>query len=267
MSEETDAPQGGTEAEAVADTSQAEAAEGRASDNATEQDTGTDESGQADETGDTPKRKPWWEKRFDELTAKRYEAEREAAYYRGLAEAGGRQQQPAAPEGPPREDQFESYEDYEQARIDYAVEQRLQKVRQEEQRSTVLRTYEERAAKLRETATDYDLVVNDPTLKITPVMADVIRESDVGPAVAYHLGTNRAEAERIAALPAHRQAAELGKLEARLSAAPEAPKAQTRNPPPAPPRTVSGLSAGLPKDPEDMSMSEYIANAKAEGRI
>ena len=228
------------------------------SEDTTEQQTGTDDTGQADETGEAPKRKPWWEKRFDELTAKRYEAESQAAYWRGIAEAGPRQEaRPTPQDGPPEIDQFETYEEYEEARIAHIVEQRLRHEETARQRTSVLKTYEERAAKFKESKSDYDSIVSDPSLKITTLMAEVIRESDVGPQVAYHLGTNRSEAERIAGLPPHRQAAELGKLEAMLtsrSAAPPSPKPI----PPEPPKTVSGIAAGLNKSPEDMSMAEYM---------
>jgi len=261
MNDLTDAGNGGAENEAVAETPQVESP----SEDTAEQQTGADEPGQADETGDTPKRKPWWEKRFDELTAKRYDAEREAAYWRGIAEGRTPNQQATETrqDGPPREDQFDSYDEYEQARIDYAVEQRLRQAEAAKAQQAVLQTYEERVARLREAKPDYDSVVNNPTLRITPIMADVIRESDAGPEVAYHLGTNPQEAARIAALPPHRQAAELGKLEIRLSSTAQPQAKPNRNPPPPPPQTVAGLSNGLNKAPEDMSMAEYVAARKA----
>jgi hypothetical protein len=263
MSEETDAPQGGAEAEANAEApTQVETP----SDATAEQPTSADEAGLADDAGEAAevpeKRVPWFQKRIDEVTRQKYEEQRRADYLQGQIDALTRGA-PAQPEGPPKEDQFESYEDYEQARIDFAVEQRLKQARVEEQRTTVLRTYEERAAKLRETAPDFDSVVNDPTLKITPLMAEVIRESDCGPQVAYHLGTNRSEAERIASLPPHRQAAELGRLEARLTIQPK-PAPALKPIPPAPPQTVTGVSAGLGKTHAEMSYAEFCAAREAE---
>lgn len=222
----------------------------------TEQDTGTDDAGQADDSGDEaeeqPKRVPWFQKRIDEVTAKKYEAEREAAYWRGIAE--GRiqpEQQQQAPEGPP--DRWEDPEGYDQWLIDQAVS----KFQQNQQRQTVVQSYEQRAAEFRQSKPDFDAVVHDPSLRISPTMAEVIRVSEAGPQVAYHLGTNPSEAARIAALPDTLQAAELGRIEARLTY--EAPKAQPQKAaPPPPPKTVAGLSAGINKDPADMSMAEYV---------
>jgi hypothetical protein len=48
---------------------------------------------------------------------------------------------------------------------------------------------------------DYDVVVRDPSLPITPLMADVIRESEKGPEIAYYLATNRSELAQIASRP------------------------------------------------------------------
>jgi hypothetical protein len=55
-------------------------------------------------------------------------------------------------------------------------------------------------------------------LRITPDMADVMVDSDVGTKLAQHFLSNPDEASRIADLSPARQAAEIGKLEAKLSA-------------------------------------------------
>lgn len=235
----------------------------------TEQGTGTEETGPADDTGEEteapPKRVPWFQKRIDEVTRQKYDAQREADYWRGLAE--GRIQPPQQQSyGPPQLEQFDDYDQFEAARIAYLADQvvhhRLSQAAAEQQRHQVLRSYEDREQAARQALPDYDVVARDPSLPITPLMAEVIRESDVGPHVAYHLGTNRQEAQRIASLPPHRQAAELGRIEAALG---KSPQPQQRNAPPPPPRTVSGLSSGINKDPGEMSMSEYVAWMKTRG--
>lgn len=222
----------------------------------------------ADADGEPKKPAKGVQKRLDELTRRIHEERREKERLLTLLERGGPGQQqpnqaPVAQTAPPREDQFATYEEFEQARIDYAVEQRLQTVRQLEQRDQAARTFEERVTKVRDKLPDFDLYVGDPTLPITPLMATVIRESDVGPEVAYHLGKNRSEAQRIADLSPHRQAAELGRLEAKLSM-PAAPNPKPI--PPAPPQTVSGISAGLSKSPDEMSMAEYVEWQRARDK-
>ena len=113
-------------------------------------------------------------------------------------------------------------------------------------------TYHERAAKFAESVPDYEDVAH--TAPISDSVADIIREAEAGPAVAYWLGKNRAEAERISGLSPRRQAIEIGRIEARLEAARSAPKAVSNAPPPV--STVRGranpaansLSPDLPMD-------------------
>jgi hypothetical protein len=262
MDLETDAPQGAPDAVVeAAPPAQADITP----DAATGQDTAPESAAQPDDAGadgEPGKRVPWFQKRIDEVTRQKYDAQREAAYLRGLLEAasGG---QPARQQtsGPPAQEQFTSYEEYEQALIDYRVEQKLEQYQQNQQRETVARTFEERATKFRDGKPDFDAVVRDPSLRITPTMAEVIQASDLGPNIAYHLGTNRSEADRIAGLPPHLQAAALGRIEAAISAPPaQAPKPIA----PPPPQTVTGLAAGVGKTPETMSMSEYIEWRKGQ---
>lgn len=264
MADDTDTQTGAPEAdaqapaEAQADTQSPEAAAGTEGADIPED---GDESA-ADAEGEPKKPAKGVQKRLDELTRRIHEERREKERLLSLLERGGpaqhHQQQPSpqAQSVPPREEDFRTYEEFEEARINYAVEMRLATARQIEEQGRVAKSFEDRVAKVRDKLPDYDLYVGDPNLTITPLMAAVIRESEVGPEVAYHLGKNRSEAQRIADLPPHRQAAELGRLEAKLSAA---PPPSTKPIPPAPPQTVSGLAAGLSKAPEEMSMDEYKA--------
>ena len=253
MTDETDAPQGGTEVEAIADTSEVELN----AEDTNAQPTGAEDAGQADDAGEATKRVPWFQKRIDEVTRQKYDAQREADYWRGLAEGRGSSPQPQQQVEAP--DMFEDPEGFKTWLKKEAAAEVRAELRQE-QRAT---SYEERANAFRAQKPDYDALVGDPSLPVTPLMADVIRDSDKGPEVAYYLGTNRSEAARIANLPPHLQAAAMGRIEASLSTPAQTTPQPKRNPPPPPPQTVNGLSAGLPKPAEDMSMAEYIAARNA----
>ena len=79
-----------------------------------------------------------------------------------------------------------------------------------------------------------------------------------GTAVLHHLGVNLDEAERIAALPPIRKAAEMAKLSAVLAA----PKALPLSSAPAPIRPVSGSASpqvDLQRIADDNNMSAYAA--------
>lgn len=204
----------------------------------------TSETGD-DAAAEKPKRKHWAHDRIDELTRQRREAERQADYWKARAT------QTVDIESLNYEDQI--------------AERTIQRTRQE-QAETAKASAEQLAAEAfgyreaiaRERFTDYDVVTRNPTLRITPAMAQVIHDSEAGPDLAYHLGKNPAEAAQIAGLPTHLQAAALGRLEALVTAPKAAPKL-----PAAPVRPISGMASGGDKDPSSMSMAEYIAWRKA----
>ncbi len=121
--------------------------------------------------------------------------------------------------------------------------------------------FQARVESVREQIPDFDQVVYRNEVPISDVTTDFLVDSDLGPQVAYWLGKNPADARRIYSLPPHRQGAELARIEARLSAAPQARKVSNA---PAPVPTLGGSPAPAQKSPQEMSMSEYAAwrNAK-----
>ncbi|MGO9172000.1 MAG: hypothetical protein ACLP7P_08560 [Rhodomicrobium sp.] len=113
--------------------------------------------------------------------------------------------------------------------------------------------WRERTADFRARVADFDAVAHNPNLKISPIMADAIRESERGAEIAYYLGKNPNEAARIASLAPVSQATAIARLESRVSKAPA--QSQTKAPPAAE-QTLKGKgSAG--KSLEDMSFEEY----------
>jgi len=134
------------------------------------------------------------------------------------------------------------------------------------QNTQILEAYHEREESARERYDDFDQVAYSPTLPITAVMAETIRGSDVGPEIAYYLGTNPAEAKRIAQLTPLSQAKELGKLEDKLASNPPAKKTSSA---PAPIAPLAGRVSSTPTfdttDPRSiasMSTSEWIAKER-----
>jgi hypothetical protein len=93
-------------------------------------------------------------------------------------------------------------------------------------------------------------------------MAETIQYSDIGPDLAYWLGTNPKEADRIARLPPLMQAREIGKIEVKLADNPPVKKTTSA---PTPISPVTARSSGSPShdttDPRSiktMSTSEWI---------
>lgn len=121
--------------------------------------------------------------------------------------------------------------------------------------------YNERLMDFAAETPDFHTVAMNPALQITPVMAEQIMDSDLGPQVQYYLGKNPREAARIAALPPAHQIREIGRLEARVSA--PAPRRTTQAP--APIKPVAGNSKPRLSYSDDMSMEDY-AKLRAAGR-
>lgn len=115
-----------------------------------------------------------------------------------------------------------------------------------------VKAFVERAAPLREKfgEEEFAAAVNQPVF--TPEMASALYESEHGPSVAFHLGKNTAEANRIASLPPDQMLREIGRLEGRFS---QAPERVSEAPDPISP--VRG-TAGPEKDPEKMSTAEWM---------
>jgi hypothetical protein len=177
-------------------------------------------------------------------------------------EQAQRAQPLAATEAPVVPDQFESTEAYVEALASQKAEQLLAQREQQKQQAELLESYHDKEEKAREKYDDFEQVAYNPNLPITGVMAQTIQASDIGPEVAYHLGANPKEAERISRLPPFLQAKEIGKLEAKLIAEPPTKKTSTA---PAPIAPVTARSTGGPSydttDPRSvktMTTSEWI---------
>ena len=164
-------------------------------------------------------------------------------------------------------EQFETYEAYADALAERKAEELLARRETERQHHALLETYHEREEAAREKYDDFEQVVYNPELAITEPMARAIQASDIGPDVAYHLGANPKEAQRIARLDPILQAREIGMIEARLAAAPLVKKTSNA---PAPIAPVTARSNGTPRydttDPRStktMSASEWIEADRA----
>lgn len=182
-------------------------------------------------------------------------------------------QQAPKSDGPPKREDFESLEDYLEAKADWKVEQKLSEAERRRQEAEAVReaenrqrqyteTWEQRASKAAETYPDFDEVVTrNEDLPITPVMAQAIQGAENGTDVAYHLGKNPKEAARIASLDPVLQVYELGRLSTALQKPAEKPVSQAA-PPIEPVR--SGRSSRNDIYEDGISVEEYIKRRKAQ---
>lgn len=204
--------------------------------------------------------KTFTQEEVDAMIGKRLARERRT-WERDRSKAPVAAPQVAAP-APVSQSQFESVEQYAEALAAQKAEQLLQQRELERQQTAILESYHDKEEQARDKYEDFEAVAYNPSLKITTVMAQTIQASDVGPDVAYYLGLNPKEADRISRLSPILQAKEIGKIEAKVASSPPVKKPSNA---PAPIQPVAaGSSRGPAYDTTDprslksMSTSEWI---------
>lgn len=224
-----------------------------------------DQPKEGSDDGAQEHKRPGAQQRINEITRQKYEAQREAEYWKQQAEA--RQAAPLPVPDKPLVENYQDYESFVEALTEWKVEQkageviarREQEHRQREAQSNAQTEWEARADKVRAELPDYDEVIYSEafkTLHVSPAMAEAIQASELGPKLAYHLTKNPGESSRIASLSPVAAVRELLILEGKLSATPQ----QTNRPvsaAPAPIAPVVGARATVSKDPATMTDAEF----------
>lgn len=238
------------------------------------------EDSKSEEEKEKPKRrKNGFQKRIKKLNSRIAERDREIEYLKKLAfqerdqerpSSETTEEKPSEPTGKPNPDDFETQAEYVDALTDWKLEQREKQTEAERRaqamqtkQAEMARTYTERAEAFAAEHEDFhDVLEEVEDIPVSPAVQGLILESENGPQIAYQLAQDRETFERINQLPPLAAAREVGRIEARLSAAsPEKPKAKksiTKAPRPIEP--VGGRSKGATKkdifDP-NLPFSEY----------
>ena len=218
------------------------------------------------------------QKRIDEITRARRQAESEAEYWRKVATGEIKppqqvqQPQPESedfvPPGFPPEPNLDAFDDYEKynralvrweaGRIIAARDYQSEQSKVHAAKQTVIRGHAARMDAARAKYQDLDEVIDAADVVFPQSTFDVIVESDQSAEIAYHLAKNPAESARIAALSPVQQIKELARLEDKFKATtPQPIKRVTQAPTPISALGGNGEIAG--KDPEKMSDEEWLA--------
>lgn len=163
---------------------------------------------------------------------------------------------------------------YLEDKLAYELRQREVKGRQQAERQTVAEKFANQIGESRKQHADYDETVFTEDVPMSQAMHDAIVTSDHGAEVAYFLGKNPDEAERIAVLPPIAAIREIGKIESRIAGTKpaaeeeeqESPAAASRAPrPPSPVRRTSGASSE-PHDSDDYKTWLRKREAQLKGK-
>ena len=212
----------------------------------------------------TPEEKKFTQAEIDAMISKRLA--REQRKWEREQQARQAEMQAKPKELPPA-DQFESPEAYAEALAVKKAEELLAQREYQKQQAAIDDAYHEREEEARAKYDDFEQVAYNPQLRVTDVMAETIKASDMGPDLAYWLGSNPKEADRISRLSPLLQAREIGKIEAKLAASPPVKPTTSA---PAPITPVTARTSGNPSydttDPRStktMSTSEWIEAERA----
>ncbi|MGI9484329.1 MAG: hypothetical protein ACR2RF_00285 [Geminicoccaceae bacterium] len=227
-----------------------------------------EDAGEEDDAEPAPakKRRPGKAARkITRLEARNAELNERLARLEGAAEA--RAPAPASEPQAPREEDFESTNDFllatakHEARLEARKEFEAERAerdkgRQTEQLRERVTKFNSQIEAAREEHEDFDELVFADDLRISESMFQVMAETEHGAEIAYELGSNPAEARRIAALSVASQARELGKIEARLESRNGSPPQKKITAAPDPVKKVKpGISVATPL--EKMSQDEF----------
>lgn len=233
---ETDATQGGSEEHAAAPPA-VEVSDTGAENEATA--TEAEAAAGEEQTEEKPKQKPWFQRRIDELTRQRYEAERRAEAALQLLQGKGEGEEP------------KPGEKLSEAEVERRALAKAQELAAEQAFNQECNRIYEAGVKA---FSDFDDAIQNFRMLggLTPPMIEAAAATDMPEKVLYELGSNPDEAERIIKMTPTRMGVELAKLAQKLSA----PKpAVSKAPPPIKP--VDGAGKGE-KDPDKMSDAEWM---------
>jgi hypothetical protein len=211
----------------------------------------------------TPEEKKFTQAEIDAMISKRLAREQR----KWEREQQAKLAQPQAPKEVPPIDQFETPDAYAEALAVRKAEELLAQRELQKQQAAIEDAYHEREEEARAKYDDFEQVAYNPQLRVTDVMAETIRASEIGPDLAYWLGTNPKEADRISRLSPLLQAREIGKIEARLGSNPIVKPTTSA---PAPISPVTARTSGSPSydttDPRStktMTDSQWIEAERA----
>lgn len=226
-----------------------------------------DESDESDEGDDAPKKSKKIQKRIDEITKARREAERERDFWRSQAEqrANAEMQQIAIGQKPTLEQFDYDQEAYLDALADYKLQSKLaekevqsykQQVNQQEIQE--VQQFKQREYEVMSEFPDYQQKVYANDVPITDTMAKAIRVDENGARVAYFLATYKDIAYRVASLSPKEQFLAIGDISEKIAQATESSVAGKVSNAPSPVPSVTSRGGAVAKSPEKMSTDEWM---------
>jgi uncharacterized FlaG/YvyC family protein len=189
-----------------------------------------------------------------------------------MAEFEARTKAPAPSESEPKIEDFNfDIGAFNRAHTEYVLKQHQEqqsKADQARRDAETAATYNEKVADFVGDHPDFPEVVNSIAYPLSPAIEAAIMAHELGPQIAYFLGSDDDAAFQLAAVQPHLAAAAVQRIASRLTAAPQAPQAQPTPKPvtkaPAPVPTVS-TRAPAETPPEKLTDDEWFKRRRKQG--
>lgn len=189
------------------------------------------------EVEETPEKKQSGiQRRFKKFSNKIAEQAAELEYWKKAAMGAGTQKVETPAAGKPKLADFDSIEDFIEAREQHIRQELLAELettaRVKTQQATTQQTYTSRVQEVKKNLEDWDEVMDGAADEpAAPETVEFCLSSEVGPKIAYHLAKNPEFHDKLNAMSPVRRIAELGKLEDKLTTVkPQAAKPITKAP-------------------------------------
>lgn len=203
-------------------------------------------------------------KRIDELTRKRHEAEREAAYWKGKAEGSkpeikseiGKQE-----DKKPVLDDFKTYDEFNEALVNWATKQVVLENDKKRNQEIQAREKQRKATEIFTTGKtkykDFEQIVT-ASVPITDTMADIILSCKNPIDVTYHISKNIELCKNLASLNQTEIALEIGRIDGQYNPNSKSQKSVSQAPKPI--TSIGDTGSSNTKSEEEMSDEEWIEN-------
>jgi len=206
----------------------------------------------------SPSKKDGTQKRIDELTKHRREAERERDYYRGLA-----QEKQVAPEPVEAGKTLADFE-YDEAKFtEYLSTQakaeasaETQRVLAREKGAKAQADFSGREAEFADTVDDYHTAITSPSLNFSQDMATATLTTEKGPELRYYLAKNPEVSAKLAQMTPLDMAMELGRIAA-TKLVKEKPPSVTKAPKPVPKIAATDSKQGIKINDPKISDAQF----------
>lgn len=220
------------------------------------------------------------QKRIDKLTWQTRQAERDRDYWRDQAQRQTPAQQEAAKPDTPKAAPTLAEHNYDEAAYQAALvshvrDEAARQVRDEFRKEQEQLTVKQRNESWRKRESDFAAKTPDYQDKayyapIPDKAADIIKDCENGPAIAYYFGSNPAEAEALHGLSEAAMARAIGRIEAKLEAPPAptpAPVAKPASKAPPPPPKIEATEPAVSKAWNDPSLTQAEFNKRRHQQI